>query len=907
MTNPFEPIPTFQPAPERADYVCIDSETCGLFGPIVLLQWGENDDGPIHLTSIMHEPITETLELIKWLCTKRILGFNLAFDWFKVQQSFTTLMLLGAKVGYNQAPLNHIDEYAMCEPAARDGPCLKPLGAMDLMLHARKGPWQNLMARDPIVVRRVPRVIAPLVLKELEARIQLPDIFFAKRKKRSTKWQVKDIKTADGVNRDFVNVILDFAPSSALKALATHELGLDPNQTLVFSDVEVDRKFLPKENGFAPFALSIGKPRFWNGAWPDVVKIHANHWKYNDLAREYAAKDIEYPRRLWHKWGRPAFDDDDSLLACLAGSTRWKGFAVDVKGLADLREQALEKMKLAPRSPSRVLELLTEVLSVEEQVVLKDSKTGSMTTKKVVLEEIRKLKSCKQCLDGTAHDACVLVEHEAAKRANDVLDSRKAKKEKEIYDKLILAGRFHVSVNVIGARSNRQSGGQVTEGKKIKKSGGLNPQGINKKKVVREKFPLAFAEAFLAAEKVQGTGSHGVPGHTTHLALWAELGFPVHPEKLVGGDFDKFEVCIADAYYTDPQLRIDLTGVEPPCERGECRYSNRVCDDCGHGPHDGKPSCEKCPCAKFVPTFKPTCSKCTGTPSKAGSVKIHAIIGSMAYSPRSYWDVRATDGKDRDHSADKDGNRIPGLRELFPDWPLEHWVDLYTRAKSAFFALIYFGNEDTLANRLGIPKEDGKRVYDLIMDRYPVMSQKRLTFDDRFCPIRQPDGGQVFWTDPDDFVSSMVGFPRFFTTENECIKALYELAEDVPPEWRDIPIKVMRRDKIQTLAGACRSALYGAGFGLQGANKRAAGNHVIQSTGASLTKELQARIWTCQPVGIHPWFVRPMNVHDELPTALTSDYEERVAKIQKDFIAEKRALVPLLNMKWKPMGTWAGK
>lgn len=886
------------------DFVCLDSETCGLFGPIVLLQWGEGMDGEIHLWSPMGERIKDTLDIFKWLVTKEILGFNLGFDWFKIQQQMTTLMLLGKRIGCDKLPIDHVDEYALCEPEARDGPCAKPAGALDLMLHARKGPWQNLMARDPITVRRVPVSIAPLVAKELEARVKIPDIFFAKRKKGESRWRLKTIKTASGENPDFVNVELDFAPSSALKALATHELGLDPLKTLVFSDVEVDRKFLPNEVGSAPFALALGSPGHWNGTWPDVVGTHHRHWKWNDLAREYATKDIVYPRALWDKWGRPAFNDTDSLLACLAGSTRWKGFSVDLEGIKKLKAEADVRSRLAPRSPAEAMEFLREKLTPVEQIVLVDKKTGSLTTKKVVLEEITKLPYCVACAKNEKHDACNIVKHPAGERAQMVLDARKGKKEVEIWEKLEQAKRFHVAVNVIGARSSRQSGGQVTEGKKVKKSGGLNPQGIQKKKVVREQFPLAFTPAILAitSDQLHDSIAKWKPDWKRHVDEWAELGYVIQPEKLVGGDFAKFEVCIAAAYYDDPVLLNDLIGAEPPCERGECQYSNAVCLSCKHGYHT-KP-CDKDACTCTTPEFgfKPTCSRCTGKPSKPGSIKIHAVIGTLVYPPLSYWDVRATDGK-----AAEDAGKVPGLRKLYPNWKQEHWNDLYTRAKSAFFALLYFGDANTLASRLAIPKEDGGKAYQAIMARYIVMGRKREEFYEKFCPVRQPDGGQVFWEEPDDYVESMTGFKRFFTMENQAIRALYDLAEEVPSEWKDIKVRVMRREKIQTVAGAVRSALYGAAFGLQGSNMRAAGNHKIQSTGATLTKELQGLIWEFQPCGIHPWVARPFNSHDEIECALHPSLADGVALVQDAFLKKHRTLIPLLGMKWKALGTWGGK
>jgi hypothetical protein len=198
------------------------------------------------------------------------------------------------------------------------------------------------------------------------------------------------------------------------------------------------------------------------------------------------------------------------------------------------------------------------------------------------------------------------------------------------------------------------------------------------------------------------------------------------------------------------------------------------------------------------------------------------------------------------------------------------------------------------------------------------MAEKRQEFYESFCPVRQPDGGRVFWVDPDDFVESMLGFPRFFTLENEVIKALFDLAEDVPEEWRALKVKVVRRDKQQTIWGAVRSALYGATFGLQGSNMRAAGNHKIQSTGAQLTKMLQGQVWSFQPCGVHPWLVRPMNVHDELMTAIAASFtatsdttaeplENLIATAQANFIKRHKSLVPMLGMKWHEMANWAGK
>ena len=71
--------------------------------------------------------------------------------------------------------------------------------------------------------------------------------------------------------------------------------------------------------------------------------------------------------------------------------------------------------------------------------------------------------------------------HPAAYRAKELLDIKVANKERELYDKLILAGRFHADFIVVGTKSSRMSG-----------ASGLNAQGIKATKKVRRCFPLTW-------------------------------------------------------------------------------------------------------------------------------------------------------------------------------------------------------------------------------------------------------------------------------------------------------------------------------------------------------------------------------------------------------------------------------
>jgi len=143
------------------------------------------------------------------------------------------------------------------------------------------------------------------------------------------------------------------------------------------------------------------------------------------------------------------------------------------------------------------------------------------TTKSAVLEMISKWcegtvcticrgEGCPECTDGIVNTGDP---HPAAIRARELLTCRQADKEIQLYNKLLLAGRFHASFVVVGTLSGRMSGGGAN----------LNPQAINNDALVRSAFPLAF-----------------------------------EGEYLCGGDFESFEVCIADAVYGDKALRAEL-------------------------------------------------------------------------------------------------------------------------------------------------------------------------------------------------------------------------------------------------------------------------------------------------------------------------------------------------------------
>lgn len=835
--------------------VFLDSETCGLYGMPVILQYKQRDDPDVTIHEFWRTPVGDSLELLETIANhpEGIIGFNLVFDVFHICKCYTTFLLFAEKFGYDMYPEDHIDDIAVLEAEARDGFCWKPVTACDLMLVARKGKYQSTMDRGDIRIRRVPTSLAQKLATELEHRVPIKDIYFARRSdKFAPKWKVYDITDEDGdIITDFKDVVLNFAPSSALKALVCDALGIEPDHILLFTDVAVDKVFNPVEYGYAPFATAVGSPGLWAGAWPAVIEKHISHWAFYELARKYAKKDVEYLPQLYDYFGSPEMGDDDSTLACAVAAIRWHGYALDLDGIRELKKKALIVSAKTPTAPGPARKYIEAVLDPTEKTVLKGS------TKKVILEKIAndplwKEMPCPACnatgvvnfgdfsvpdhidvaisddeayadyddspvatLVAPLRDTCEVcdgvktIQHPASVRAQEVLDARAADKEIELYDKLLRAGRFHASFRIIGTLSGRMAGADL-----------LNPQGVKKTKEVRRQFPLA------------------PPGYVLCL-----------------GDFVSFEVVIADCVYDDPDLRAEL-------------QTKNICTGCKGAKVDEQGN----PCGDCDPPGSGLCNQ-----------TIHAIFGTFVYPPMTYVDILNTKGTK---------------------------VDLYTRSKSAVFAMLYGGEGFTLMSRLGVPIEIANKAYQMFTGKFKKVGSERRKVFDMFCSMKQPNGfgTKVEWHEPAEFIESIFGFRRYFTLENMICKALFDLAERPPKTWLEIKAKVVRRDRKQTASGATRSALFGAAFQVQAGNMRAGANHVIQSAGAYITKRLQRNIWNLQPAGVHKFVVMPMNVHDEVISPALPEYVEKQQAVVDATVEEFRPRVPLIAIDWgNNLQTWADK
>lgn len=829
-----------------------DTETFGFNGPIVIIQYQFFGEEPkVH--NVWNERVGDTLDLMHRMIAANIVGFNLAFDWYQLQKMYNMLVMFQAEYGPDAQPIAYVSEIAHMEPDARTGQCIKPPGACDLMLYARSGPYQSTMGRKEIRIRRVPKLLAFKVRNRLENVLDLPAIYFHKNA-TGQRWNIYNIKNFDGTEcTDFVDIALRFNPSSALKAIIV-DAGLREDR-LTYEDIRIQA---PAEVPYAPWALAISEGPYWASkvsvkatgsktTWPAHVDRHCSHWA-QPLPFQYALDDVIDTHNLYNYFSESIempWTHVDSNLACMVGSERWKGFAVDVERLKVLRTEALTQSKKAPTAPKNVFAYLAQVLDEEELNLLKDQQDKTSTSK-IILENLKKMKKECSCVTTVevdvnednqfvgfggvalttevvrqaAHDCTICtdgkVAHPVAERAEKVLSARQANTKKALYNKLIKAGRMHPAASVIGSLSGRVSG--ASEGGDGDKVSAINALGIQREKTVRKAFPLADPE-----------------------------------QVMCGGDFSGFEVSIADALWGDETLRTQLL----------------TCNTCEH---------------RWTPDQFRQLKTCPGCGEEDSLRKIHALFALEVFVGMTYNQIMETKGLGDGDLYDRAKRGVFALLYGGDGGTLARRVGIDKedgeRAITNFF------------NRY----EGIRATQQEILDRYCALTQPEVR-------------GMIHYKIPENKVATILGFERDFSLENKVVKTLYDMGHDPPKEWLNLKIKVKRRDREQDIGGAVRTAIFAAAFGLQGVVQRAATNHPIQGSGAEQTKRLQYAIWCLQPAGVHDWVVQPFQVHDEIITPCDSkETQATIRQIVYDFVEELKKIVPLIKIDWSDdLKDWSEK
>ena len=419
------------------DIVYLDVETCGFAGIMVMVQYAIND-GEVVIHDVFRHTVGENRRLIEKLMNSNICGFNLVFDLFHINKLYNCLMLL------QDGDLTTPKAIAAVEKSAREANfCCKPRSCLDLMLYARKGPYQSTMNRSDVRIRRVPRDLVPSLITALNSQVNLREIYFANfKKERSEYWTIRETS-----NPQLVDLVLKFKPSASLKSLAKDALG--DTDVKLFKDVTLKVKV--NELQYAPFHEAV------KNGWPTVIDQYLDFYHNNEEFRKYAYGDIDKTRRLYNFFGKPSMGDTDSELTGCVAACRWQGFTIDRPRMQELHDKLVNLKTNIPIAPRAAWDFLSPHMTDEQRLICNRS------TAKQVLKKLVKSKT------------------KVAPYAEKVLRARVADKEIELYKKLLLAERFHAGFNVIGALSGRMSG-----------SNKLNAQGIKGTEEVRSCFTLAW-------------------------------------------------------------------------------------------------------------------------------------------------------------------------------------------------------------------------------------------------------------------------------------------------------------------------------------------------------------------------------------------------------------------------------
>ena len=519
----------------------VDTETCGLTGVPILLQYAIND-GPIKLVHLWSEPASKVMRLIEDMMANRVVAHNLRFDHFMMSKLYNMLKQCSRSYCLNFYSVSELVEF---EWKSQFGPCLKPAAAVDTMLLASKSEDQSfLMGAKAVRIRRIPLGMSDALCLELNSRTELPWILFAGKKDQDTRWQVvehKDRATGE-VDPLWRDIQMSFQPSKGLKDLAVYLCNHE--SPAKFDEVFVGER--PAEEGYAPFAkLLSSEERGWlyndEKTWPLLYQEHIKFWQDNPAGQAYAEDDIAMLRKLYKFFGSPE-NDEDAMIACQVASVRLRGFAIDMPGCRLQHAEStriVSTAKLNVNSPKQVLNYVAEALDEMEQLILSegcDQKIIDEIKKEYTLDEREDCycdggritndetgtdETCPRCegagavgptgecgtcegtglgkeleKDGTpkkcSHcDGSGLSEDRKMPvviRAEHIETIRRHKKRVELFDKLLLAKRAYPDFNVIGTKSGRMSG-----------ASGLNFQGIDHSDAVRSLFVLRDPGLLLSA------------------------------------------------------------------------------------------------------------------------------------------------------------------------------------------------------------------------------------------------------------------------------------------------------------------------------------------------------------------------------------------------------------------------
>lgn len=249
--------------------------------------------------------------------------------------------------------------------------------------------------------------------------------------------------------------------------------------------------------------------------------------------------------------------------------------------------------------------------------------------------------------------------------------------------------------------------------------------------------------------------------------------------------------------------------------------------------------------------------------------------------------------------------------------PLHEKVKAVRQAgKTINFSMLYFCSDQRVQQILEENEIEGgvflaSEIRKKFLERYVGISLFSKKAEKKFCTLN-PDSWFSCRADVDKMatrVENCFGYTRNFEFEKLLCQLFVSdegIERTAQKECERLKIeeeKIVRKKEKgeQLIFRSILSARLGAILNIQSAVFRAAGNHIVQSSGAQMTKKLMGAIWKRKKVAL-------MNVHDEVNISPEySDEYEEIKKIVEEFLESQRSLIPTLSMSWDKMSVWADK
>ena len=512
----------------------VDTESISFTDCTLLIQYKERYSNIISLHEIFYEPVGKTIDLILNLLEHDLVFYNVTHDSFHLTKTINILFQLDPDkipdpVEYYQVEKDYLNIMNYIP---------KPKGVVDLLLHTRKK-FQNTMKQHPLQFK-IPKICALDFKKILEKEFSvLPKILFANNPcGYQGKPYIKIIEIMEdgrtavtpeelskrekgelsfNLDQNWVYLRMNFCPSGKLKDLMKYQFDRDDAE-------ELD---IPYKRSKTPFYNPHG------GEWLNLFEPHKEMWHTSKKYRSYAEKDILFLEILDKDFDYPS-PDEESSLAWAIGSQYCVGYEINLikaKSMLDHYQSAYNKMfYLCNDKKYLYFNQEKDIFNQEKNDLFS---TEQKKCKAVKLQNINSNRNLKNYLHSGLTEMEKMLIPDCSKETFEALDQltdinpilieklhrikniKKCIQYIRLLSRLLEAKKLFCTFNIVGTRTNRQSGGDSLN----KKGEKINPQGIPKG-IIRKIFTFAT--------------------------------------NLRGGDFSGFEVAIWDARYNDPLLHEQL-------------------------------------------------------------------------------------------------------------------------------------------------------------------------------------------------------------------------------------------------------------------------------------------------------------------------------------------------------------